>query len=95
VVIDGLGLLIRGLQIKQQENNPMKIKMILAVAVTVSVAAPAMADEYYVVREPSTHKCTVVTKKPASNEEVTQIGPLAFETRQKAEERIKTVEDCD
>ena len=73
----------------------MAIRALIAGLLVIAFAGTAMADEYYVVREPSTHKCTVVTKKPATKEVVTQIGPMAFKTRQKAEERIKTVKDCD
>ena len=56
----------------------MKAKSILATAVVLSFATPAVADEYYVVRGPDRH-CTVTTAKPTAQTTVTQIGPLAFE----------------
>ena len=71
----------------------MKAKIVLATAVVLSFAAPALADEYYVVRGPDRH-CTVTTTKPTEQTTVTQIGPLAFETREKAEDRIKTTKVC-
>lgn len=58
-----------------------------------SFAAPALADEYYVVRGPDQH-CTVTTTKPTETTTVTQIGPLAFKTREEAQDRIKTTKVC-
>jgi hypothetical protein len=71
----------------------VKAKTMLATAIVVSFAAPALADEYYVVRGPDRH-CTVTTTKPTEQTTITQIGPLAFETREKAEDRIKTTKVC-
>jgi len=71
----------------------MKAQTMLAAAIVLSFAAPAVADEYYVVRGPD-HHCTVTTTKPAKETTITQIGPLAFESREKAEERIKTTKVC-
>jgi hypothetical protein len=36
----------------------------------------------------------VTTTKPTEQTTITQIGPLAFESRQKAEDRIKTTKVC-
>ena len=71
----------------------MNAKTMLTAAVVISFAAPALADEYYVVRGPDRH-CTVTTTKPTDQTTITQIGPLAFETREKAEDRIKTTKVC-
>ena len=71
----------------------MNAKMLLAAAAVISFAGPACADEYYVVRGPDRH-CTVTTTKPTTETTVTQIGPLAFESREKAEDRIKTTKIC-
>ena len=38
--------------------------------------------------------CTVTTTRPTEQTTVTQIGPLAFESREKAEDRIKTTKIC-
>jgi len=72
----------------------MNLKTLLAAAIVVAFAAPVMADEYYVVREPHSKHCTVTTTKPTTQTQITQIGPLAFETREKAEDRIKTTTVC-
>jgi hypothetical protein len=80
-------------QLELLEEIPMKVKTILAAAILLSFAGSAVADEYYVVRGPNRH-CTVTTTKPTEQTTVTQIGPLAFETREKAEDRIKTTKIC-
>ena len=71
----------------------MKAKTILATAIVLSFAAPALADEYYVVRGPDRH-CTVTTTRPTEQTTITQIGPLAFQTREMAQDRIKTTKVC-
>ena len=71
----------------------MKAKILLATAAVITFAAPAIADEYYVVRGPD-HHCTVTTTRPTEQTTVTQIGPLAFETREKAQDRIRTTKVC-
>ena len=70
----------------------MNSKTLLAAAIAISFA-PAVAEEYYVVRGPDRH-CTVTTTRPTDQTTITQIGPLAFETREKAEGRIKTTKVC-
>jgi hypothetical protein len=67
----------------------MKAARLLVPTIVLLFATPAVADEYYVVRGPD-HHCTVSTTKPTVQTTVTQIGPLAFETREKAEARINT-----
>ena len=72
----------------------MKRSLLLAGAALIVCAAPAMADEYYVVQGPS-HHCTVTTTRPADKEVVTQIGPMAFTSRVEAEDRIKQTKVCE
>jgi hypothetical protein len=72
----------------------MKTKLLIAGALIFSFAGSALADEYYVVREPHAKRCTVVTKKPVEDNTVAQIGPFAFKTRSEAENRMKTVKTC-
>ena len=57
----------------------MTKKALLTAAILVSFAAPALAEEYYVVRGPD-RNCTVTTTKPTEQTTITQIGPLAFES---------------
>jgi hypothetical protein len=68
----------------------MKSLLVLG-ALTVS-AAPALADEYYVVRGPD-RECRVVETRPADTT-IVQIGPVAFATREDAErERVVLCKD--
>jgi hypothetical protein len=73
----------------------MKASLLLAGAVIIiGSAAPALADEYYIVQGPS-HRCTITTTRPADKEVVTQIGPMAFTSRVEAEDRIKQTKICE
>ena len=69
------------------------VTIIAAVLVT-ALAGSAMADEYYIVKQPDQDQCTVITTKPTEKETITQIGPMAFKTRQEAENRVKTIKSC-
>jgi hypothetical protein len=73
----------------------MKTRILLLGAMLIGSGGTAMADEYYVMSNPSTHHCTVTTTRPADREYVTQIGPLVFKTRQEAEDRIRTTKVCE
>jgi hypothetical protein len=75
------------------EEAMMKTRILLAGALVLGFAGTAMADEYYVVTGPE-HHCTVTTTRPADREVVTQIGPLAFKSREEAEDRIKQTKVC-
>ena len=72
----------------------MKKTILVAGALCVSFAGAALADEYYVVQNPTSHRCTIVSEKPKSDMVVTQIGPVACATRDEAESRIKTTKVC-
>jgi hypothetical protein len=82
--------------IRQDLNREatMKASLLLAGALIIGCAAPALADEYYVVQGPSRH-CTITTTRPADKEIVTQIGPMAFTSRVEAEDRIKQTKVCE
>jgi hypothetical protein len=70
-------------------------KTLFLSALLITFAGTAMADEYYIATNPATHRCTITTTKPADKTVVTQIGPLAFATREEAETRMKTVKTCE
>jgi hypothetical protein len=66
------------------------LKYVFAGALTVAVAAPALAaDEYYIVRNPD-KKCIVVDKKPTTSTTVV-VGNSVYTTRSEAESAITTV----
>lgn len=71
----------------------MKARIVVGAALVLAFAAPALADEYYVVRDTTTKKCTIVDKRPTTTT-ITQVGPLAFKTRTEAEEGMKKEKVC-
>lgn len=71
------------------------MKKLLAATMLIAFVSPALAaDEFYVVQDVKTKKCTIVNQKPAATTTVTQIGPVAFKTRQEAEAGMKTTKVC-
>ena len=74
----------------------MKIKLVAAAALVASFAAPAFAaDQFYVVQDVKTKKCTVVDKKP-SESSMTVVSPASavYRTKAEAEAGMKTVKVC-
>ena len=74
----------------------MKLKLVAAAALVASLAAPAFAaDEFYVVQDGKTKKCTVVDKKPTESS-MTVVSPSGsvYKTRAEAETGMKTVKVC-
>lgn len=68
------------------------MKSFLVLGALVATTAPALADEYYVVRGPD-KECRVVETRPADTT-IVQIGPVAFATREEAEiERVVLCKD--
>lgn len=66
-------------------------------ALAVFIASSALAQtvvssEYYVVRDPSTKKCTIVDKKPTTTTTIVDHG--IFKTRTEAETGMKTMKVC-
>jgi hypothetical protein len=70
------------------------MKKLFAAALLIAFVTPALAEEFYVVQDVKTKKCTVVTEKPKDTTVVTQVGPVAFKTRTEAEGSIKTTKVC-
>ena len=73
------------------------MKRFVLSALAALAAAPALAqavtvDEYYVVRDPDSKKCTIVEHRPAVATSIVNNG--AFKTRTDAEAAIKAMEDC-
>ena len=74
----------------------MKTRLILAAAVVASLAAPAFAaDEYWVVQDSATKKCTIVDKKPTETT-MTVVSPsgTVYKTKTEAETGMKTIKVC-
>lgn len=58
-----------------------------------AVAGSAVAAEFYVVRDATTKKCTVVDTKPTTTT-VTIVDNGTFKTRTEAETGMKTMKVC-
>ncbi|WP_236843269.1 hypothetical protein [Bradyrhizobium icense] len=56
-------------------------------------AGPALAAEFYVVRDTSTKKCTVVDTKPTTTT-TTIVDNGVFKTKTEAETSMKTMKVC-
>ena len=72
----------------------MKTKAIIAAAVLTAVAAPALADSYYVVQDAKTKKCTITETKPTTTETTVVGDGTVYKTRSEAETGMKTVKVC-
>jgi hypothetical protein len=76
-----------------RENN---MKKLVAIAMLVAFVSPALAaDEFYVVQDVKTKKCTIVDKKPTDTS-TTVVSPsgTVYKTRAEAETGMKTVKVC-
>jgi hypothetical protein len=81
---------------QELEEMTMKIKLVAAAALVASFAAPAFAaDEFYVVQDVKTKKCTIIDKKPTETS-MTIVSPsgTVYKTRAEAETGMKTVKVC-
>jgi hypothetical protein len=75
----------------------MKIKTFIAASVLVAFVSPAIAaDEFYVVQDVKTKKCTIVDKKPVDTTTTTVVSPSGsvYKTRTEAETGMKSVKVC-
>jgi hypothetical protein len=70
----------------------MKARFLLAGAIMAAFTGTAMAD-FYVVENPTTHKCSVVTQKPTTSTE-TVVGNTVYKTQSEAEAGMKTIKVC-
>jgi len=74
----------------------MKMRLIVAAAVAASLVAPAFAaDEFWVVQDSATKKCTVVDKKPTeTNMTVVSPSGTVYKSKTEAETSMKTIKVC-
>jgi len=77
-----------------KEEIPMKRLLITAALVT-SFAAAALAQEFYIVQDTATKKCTIVDKKPTvTTQTVVSPSGTVYKTRTEAETGMKSVKVC-
>jgi hypothetical protein len=78
------------------EETNMNIKAIVAASLLAAFVTPAFAaDEFYVVQDVKTKKCTIVDKKPVDTT-TTVVSPsgTVYKTRTEAETGMKSVKVC-
>lgn len=78
---------------KPMETNMKKYLIPAAIAAFVFTAQTAVAAEYYVVRDATTKKCTVVDAKPTTTT-TTIVDNGTFKTKTEAESGMKTTKVC-
>jgi len=66
---------------------------VVAFAATSAFAQTAVSSEFYVVRDATTKKCTIVDKKPTTTT-TTVVGDGVYKTRTEAETGMKSVKVC-
>lgn len=74
----------------------MKLRIAIAALIVAAFSLPAFAaDEFYVVQDVKTKKCTVVDKKPTDTS-MTVVSPSGtmYKSRTEAEAGMKTVKVC-
>ncbi len=74
----------------------MSFRLIAATTLIASFMTPALAaDEFYVVQDAKTKKCTIVDKKPVDTT-TTVVSPsgTVYKTRTEAETGMKSVKVC-
>jgi hypothetical protein len=72
------------------------MKKLIAIALLGAFVTPALAaDEFYVVQDVKTKKCTIVDKKPTDTS-MTVVSPSGtiYKSRTEAETGMKTVKVC-
>lgn len=63
--------------------------------ITSFVAPPVWADEFYIVRDLATQKCTVVDKRPTTDTRtITLATDTIYKSRADAESGVKTIKVC-
>jgi hypothetical protein len=74
----------------------MKLRIATAALMIAAFSLPAFAaDEFYVVQDVKTKKCTIVDKKPTDTS-MTVVSPSGtiYKSRVEAESSMKTVKVC-
>ncbi len=68
------------------------MKKLLIAAGLLAMAGPALADEFYIVQNPTTKHCTITEKRPEPSAGIVIGAP--FGVRVEAENRMKTEKVC-
>jgi len=69
-------------------------KYVIAGLIVAGLATPAFAaSEYYVAQNNSTHKCSIVSRKP-DGKSLIMLGSEGFKTKSAAESALKGMTEC-
>jgi hypothetical protein len=68
-------------------------KYLLAGLLIAGMTTPAFAAEYYVAQNTSSHKCSIVSKKP-DGKTLTQLGTAGFSSKSAAEDAMRGMSAC-
>lgn len=68
-------------------------KYLIAGLLVAGFVTPALAAEYYVAQNTSTHKCTIVAKKPDGTT-LTMLGADGFKSKSEAHSAMKGMSEC-
>ena len=68
-------------------------KYVLAGLLIAGFVTPAFAAEYYVAQNNSTHKCSIVSRKP-DGKSLIMLGAEGFKTKSAAESALKEMTEC-
>ena len=68
-------------------------KYVIAGLLIAGMATPALAAEYYVAQNTSSHKFSIVSHKP-DGKSLTMLGSEGFKTRSAAESALKGMSEC-
>ena len=73
----------------------MKLRIVTAAVMVAAFSLPAFAaDEFYIVQDVKTKKCTITETKPASTDVTVVSGDTVYKTKAEAETGMKTVKVC-
>ena len=68
-------------------------KYLIAGLLVAGFVTPALAAEYYVAQDSSSHKCSVVSKKPDGTKQI-MLGTDGFKTKSEAHNALMGMTEC-
>jgi hypothetical protein len=68
-------------------------RSLIAGLLVVALATPALAAQYYVAQNNSTHKCSIVSHKPDGTKLIL-LGSGGFKTKSQARDALKGMSEC-
>jgi hypothetical protein len=74
-------------------ENAMRLRSLVVSAALIAVATPALATDYYVVREAQTGKCSVKTERPDGTKLV-MVGTKTYASEKEAKAAKKAADEC-